>query len=278
MDSIVSTDWLQANLDAVRVVDIRGHVLPASDPPPHYFSHHDDYKESHIPGAVFVDWTSDITDPDSPHGMQIAQPDAYAALMSRLGIGDSTQVVIYDDANGMFSARLWWSLRYYGHEQAAILAGGWQKWVAEGRPVTADLPQIAPATFTPRLNESLRRDMDAVQASLHGAVQLLDVRSPGEYNGESSRAVRAGHIPGALNLPGKSLFNADGTLLDADSLRAELTSAGLDDPSAEVVVYCNAGVSASLGLLALEQAGFENVAVYDGSWKEWANDPNRPIE
>jgi len=277
---LVSTQWLHNHLDDanVRVIDIRGHVLPASEPPPHYFAHPDAYAESHIPGAAFVDWTSDITDPDSPNGTQIATPDAYAALMGRLGIDDDTFVVAYDDANSMFASRLWWSLQYYGHERAAVLDGGWDKWVAEDRPVTAALPQITPTVFTPRKNPAIRRTVDEVAAAIGGDTVLVDVRSPGEFAGDASRAKRAGHIPGAVNLPRKTIVSDDGTLPDLDHLRQQFDAIGITPATQEVVIYCNGGVSASYGLLALRLAGINNVALYDGSWKEWGNDDTRPIE
>ena len=277
---IVTTEWLQAHLndDNLRIIDIRGHVLPASEPPPHYFHHRADYDASHIPGAVFVDWVNDITDPDSPNGTQIAPPEAYAALMSRLGIGDDSFVVVYDDANGMFAARMWWSLHYYGHSDVAVLDGGWQKWTAEGLPVTADTPTIPPATFTPRPNPALRRTIEEVAAALDKPVTLLDVRSEAEFNGETSRVERAGRIPGAVNFTRKQMLGEDGGFAAPETLRERFAAIGLTDPDAEVVVYCNAGVSASYGMMALKLAGFQNIAVYDGSWKEWGRDDTRPIE
>ncbi|MFW5748018.1 MAG: sulfurtransferase [Chloroflexota bacterium] len=279
---LVSTEWLQDHLGApdLRLLDIRGRVLPAGEPPPHYFAHRAEYDAAHIPGALFVDWTTDITDPDSPQGMQIAQPEAFAALMSRLGIGADTAVVAYDDAGGMFAARLWWALRYYGHEAVAVLDGGWPKWQAEGRSTTADIPQVSPTTFTPRVQPALRFSVDAVQSALNNpAVRLLDVRSPEEYDGIDSRAVRSGRIPGAVNLPRGTVLNPDGTVPGPQVLRDRLQTAGITQHhDMTLVTYCNAGVSASYVMLALARAGLTNLAVYDGSWKEWANDETRPIE
>lgn len=273
---LVSTQWLAEHLydSNLRVIDIRGRVLPASEPLPHYFSHHADYLESHIPGAVFVDWTTDIVEPGSP-SYDVAGSGRYAALMSRLGVGDNTQVVAYDDANGMFAARLWWTLHYYGHTQAAVLNGGWQKWLAEGYPTSAEQPQIAATTFMPRPNPALRRSAADILAE---QPQLLDVRSVAEYNGEVSRAQRAGRIPGALNLPRKRLLAADGTLLVAEALREAFNEAGLKLDAPETVLYCNSGVSASFVLLALRRAGVPTGSLYDGSWKDWANNPTYPIE
>ncbi len=292
---IVSTVWLENHLNdaSIRIIDIRGRVAPASDPPPHYFSHRAAYVKSHIPGAVFIDWVTDITI-DGPSQMQIAPPEKFAALMGKLGISSRTFVVAYDDADGMFAARLWWALQYYGHDKVAVLDGGWQKWLAENRPVTAESPRIPVKTFTPRINAALRWTADDVQQSLETGVHLIDVRTPAEYNGQASRARRMGHIPGAINLP-RSLFVSNdgalkpsGVLQDVFSahdipLNGSTASTGSDnsesrDGETPVVLYCNGGVSASYGLLALRQAGYEGGAVYDGSWKDWGNDDTRPIE
>lgn len=276
--NMVSTAWLAGHLHdpALRIVDIRGRVLPATEPPPHYFSHRDDYEKSHIPGAVFIDWTTDIVDPGSPT-YDIASPARYADLMSHLGIGDETMVVAYDDANGMFAARLWWSLNFYGHDQVAVLDGGWQKWLAEKHPVTDAIPQPEPATFTIRENSTLRATADSILKRSESTL-IWDTRSEKEYRGEASRANRMGRIPGALNLPRKQLLNDDGRLPDAATLRQKLRAAGLDPDAPEIIIYCNSGVSASFGLLALRQAGSQAGVVYDGSWKDWANDEVKPVE
>ncbi len=276
---LVTTDWLAEHVqdEDLRIVDIRGHVLPATEPMPHYFNHQEDYNHSHIPGAVFVDWVREITDPDDPHHAQIAKPDRYAALMSRIGIGARTLVVAYDDAGGMFAARLWWSLNYYGHTRVVVLDGGWNKWVAEQRSVTAAMPQITPAIFVPRPNSALYRSGEEVLAALNSETLLMDVRTPAEYIGQASRAQRAGHIPGAINQPRGDMLNPDGTMRSSDQLRVQFAAAGITAETPEVIVYCNGGVSASYGLLALHAAGLHNGAVYDGSWKEWGNDPDKPI-
>lgn len=276
---LVSTQWLADHLDdpALRVVDIRGHVRPASEPLPHYFNHYDDYVKAHIPGAVFIDWVHEITDPADPHHARIAPPERYAAAMSRAGIGPDTFVVTYDDASSMFAARLWWSLNYYGHTRVAVLDGGWEKWTVENRPTTAVVPHIAPTQFIPRPNPAIFRSGAEVQAALGTETVVLDVRSVEEYRGHTTRARRGGHIPGALNKPRLEMVAPDGTLLPPDVLRADFAALGLT-PETPVITYCNAGVSASFGFLALRAAGFTHTAVYDGSWKDWGNDEARPIE
>ncbi len=278
---LVTTQWLNDHLnDAnLRIVDIRGHVLPASEPHPHYFNHYADYQESHIPGAVFVDWVKEITDPDdTKFHAQIAKPERYAEVMSRLGIGPDTLVVAYDDAHSMFAARLWWSLRYYGHENVVVLDGGWKKWTAEGRPVTAEIPTIEAAQFVPQRNSAIYRSADDIAAGLHTDMTLIDVRSPQEYAGQASRTDRAGHIPGAINHPASKFYNADDTLLSPEELRAQFAAEGIDPTTENIVTYCNGGVSASFGMLALKLAGIENVAMYDGSWKNWSSDASKPVE
>ncbi|MBI1277324.1 MAG: sulfurtransferase [Anaerolineaceae bacterium] len=277
---LVSTQWLQDHLHDtnLRIVDIRGHVLPASQPTPHYFNHQDDYEKSHIPGAVFIDWVNEITDPADPRHAQIAKSERYAEVMSRNGIDENTFVVAYDDASGMFAARLWWSLNYYGHEKVVVLDGGWNKWIAEERPVTADIPNIYRKTFVTHPDRSLYRNADDVLAKLNTSTKLMDVRTPEEFRGDYARASRTGHIPGAVNQPRTVLINPDGTILAPDQLRAKLGAIGINQDTPEVIVYCNGGVSASYGLLALQVAGFNNGAVYDGSWKDWGNDNSKPLE
>ncbi len=279
MDNLlVTTDWLAANLDRVRVVDIRGHVRPATEPLPHYYNHRDDYLKAHIPGAVFVDWVQEITDPADPRHAKIAAPKRYADVMRRIGVNDDTLIVAYDDAASMFAARLWWSLNYYGHTQVAVLDGGWQKWVAEGRPTSGEIPQYPPGNFTPRPRPEIFRSGDQVLGALHSGQQLIDVRTPAEFRGEASRAKRGGHIPTAINLPRTTLIDASGQLLPPDKLRELFAAAGVTSQSSDVVFYCNGGVSASFGLLALRAAGLAHGSVYDGSWKDWGNDDTKPVE
>jgi thiosulfate/3-mercaptopyruvate sulfurtransferase len=277
---LVSTDWLAEHLNDpdIRVVDIRGHVIPASEPLPHYFNHRGDYDKSHIPGAVFVDWVHEITDPNDSRHAKIAKPARYAAVMQRLGITPDTFVVAYDDAAGMFAARLWWSLNYYGHENVAVLDGGWNKWIAEDRPTTAELPMITPSDFVAHPNPAIFRSADQVAQAMNTQTRLIDVRTPEEFNGVYARAVRTGHIPSAVNFPRGEMVTPNGTMLPADELRKRFSELGVNDSTPEVVCYCNGGVSASYGLLALRVAGLNNGAVYDGSWKEWGNDESRPIE
>lgn len=279
-NTIVSTDWLREHLldSNLRIVDLRGKVLPASEPSPHYFNLYAEYQNSHISGAVFVDWIQEITDPDSPHHSQVAPPERFATLMSKIGIDADTCVVTYDQNNSMFAARLWWMLNYYGHNNVAVLDGGWEKWIAEGHPTTDKIPKIESSEFKAEANPLWIRHADHVQAAIDSEKVILDVRSVGEFKGEASRVSRKGHIPSAVNLPRKSLLQADNTLLPPDALRESFAKIGITAETSEVILHCNGGVSASYGLLALKVAGIESGTLYDGSWKEWGDDPQRPIE
>ena len=140
------------------------------------------------------------------------------------------------------------------------------------------MPSLHPTTFAPRPNRSLYRNSEDVLAKLGTSTKLMDVRTPEEFRGDYARAVRTGHIPGAVNGPRAALVNSDGTMLAPDQLRAKFGAIGITADTPEVIVYCNGGVSASYGLLALQVAGFTNGAVYDGSWKDWGNDESKPLE
>ncbi len=279
----VSTEWLAANLGDpdVRVVDVRGKVLPPGTKP-RYLAKRGEYDAGHVPGAVFVDWTRDIVDPSDPVPMQVAAPGPFAAKMGELGIGDDALVVAYDDYDHIFAGRLAWALRYYGHDAVRVLDGGWARWLAEGLPVTQDLPTIeAGAIFTARPRPSLRRTAGEVAGVLgRPDVVLIDARPADQYAGVVTAAARAGHIPGAVNVPYARLVDATtGRFLPSEDLARVFRDSGVDVTHLphEVIVYCNGGVSCTVPLNALRLLGRDDVAVYDGSWNEWGEDPSLPI-
>lgn len=282
MTPTVSTEWLVEHLDEpkVRIVDIRGKVLPPGNEP-RYLPKRDDYDLGHLPGAVFVDWTRDIVDPDDPVPCQIARPEAFATTMGAIGVGDDTLVVAYDDYDHIFAGRLAWALRYYGHDAVRVLDGGWSRWLAEGRPTTTDRSAPAPASFTPRARPALRRTADEVAAAIgRDDVLLIDARAPDQYAGTVSAATRGGHIPGARNVHYARLVDpSTGKFLGLAQLARVFADAGVDvnELPREVVVYCNGGISCTVPMHALQMLGRDEVAVYDGSWNEWGNDAGRPI-
>jgi thiosulfate/3-mercaptopyruvate sulfurtransferase len=277
---LVETDWLAAHLEdpTIRIVDVRGTIRPVDAPKPWYGSKRDDYLAGHIPGAVYLDWLTDLLDPDAPIQMTVAKPDALAARLGRLGIGDQHTVITYDH-NAHIAPRLWWVLNYYGHAAVKVLNGGFPKWAAEGRPVTPAVPAYPPATFTVRVRPEWRvSSKEVLEALGDPAIQLVDCRSPREYRGEVGRGNRKGRIPGALNVPANSLVEGEHkTFKDPEALRALYKTAGLS-PDRRIITYCNAGVSASVGLLALRMAGFPNATNFAGSWYEWEDDLENPIQ
>ncbi|HTB77214.1 MAG TPA: sulfurtransferase [Polyangiaceae bacterium] len=278
----VSAEWLAAHLGdpGVRVVDVRGKVMPPGTKP-RYLAKRSEYQAGHIPGAVFVDWTRDIVDPSDPVPMQVAAPGPFAARMGELGIGDDALVVAYDDYDHIFAGRLAWALRYYGHDAVRVLDGGWARWLAEGRPTSADVPPFDPAVFTARPRPSLRRTAGEVAGVLgRPDVVLIDARPADQYAGVVTAAARAGHIPGAVNVPYARLVDATtGRFLPSEDLARVFRDSGVDVTHLphEVIVYCNGGVSCTVPLNALRLLGRDDVAVYDGSWNEWGEDPSLPI-
>ena len=277
---LVETDWLAEHLadERLRVVDIRGSIKPPTAPKPWYAGKRQAYLEAHIPGAVFVDWTEDIVEPDAPVHMALAGPQRFKALMERLGIGDDSEVVVYDDTGGL-APRLWWALSYYGHSAVRLLNGGWPKWTAEGRPVTAAPPAPHRAVFTPRVEPGWRVGPAEVRDAIRKPrVALVDCRSLEEWRGETGRGAKTGRIPGSRNVPAGTMLEGDfRTWRSGEAIRDLYAAAGITSEQ-NVITYCNAGVSSSVGLFGLRLAGFPTASNFAGSWYEWEADPSHPIE
>jgi thiosulfate/3-mercaptopyruvate sulfurtransferase len=274
-DPLVPTAWLADRLGSseIAIVDATWFM------PNEAKLGRDAYAAGHIPGAVFFD-IDDISDhsTDLPH--MLPAPDAFAQAAGALGLRRDLITVVYD-GQGIFSApRVWWTLRIMGFPEVFVLDGGLMKWRAEGRPIETAVPAPEPTTIEPAFDPSLVRDLVSMRATLAAHdTQVIDARAGPRFRGdvpEPRAGLRSGHMPGALNLAWNGLINADGTMKSADDLRAALQAAGadLDGP---IVTTCGSGVSAATLALALARLGREDVAVYDGSWTEWAGRADTPI-
>lgn len=271
--TIVTAEELLANLDEWRVIDCR---FDLSNPAAGAAA----YAAGHISGALYFDIDKDLSGPkNGSNGRHpLPDPDKLVALFSASGIDADTQVVAYDNSGGMFAARLWWLLRWLGHERVAVLDGGLSAWSSLRAPLVQEIDKPSPRRFTNRLQQTLV-DADYVKAFLHTSEMfLLDARSPDRFRGENETIdAVAGHIPGALNRFYQNNLDARGLFKAPDLLREEFDSLlGLTAPQS-VVCSCGSGITACHNLLAMEIAGLSGAKLYAGSWSEWCSDPSRPV-
>lgn len=240
------------------------------------------YAAGHIPGAVFAPVDDALSGVKSgTNGRHpLPTPEAFAEFLARAGVTAGTQLVAYDDAAGLYAARLWWMARWIGHERVAVLDGGYTKWLAEKRPVTTELPPVrARGQVAVKLGAMGVVGTDDVQRGIaSGRCLVLDARTPDRFRGEAEPIDRvAGHIPTAKNRPYKANLNADLSMRPAAELRAEYEQLLGGVSPAAVLHQCGSGVTACSNLLAMEHAGLAGSKLYVGSWSEWISDPARPI-
>jgi len=274
---LVDADWLHAHLEDpdLRIVDATVHIKLR--PFPRLKSGRTGWKRSHIPGATFADLRK-LSDPTKrAYTFTMPSPEWFAEQMGKLGIGNDTRVVLYDARENMWAARLWWMLRAFGFDNAAVLNGGWSAWQRGGRPTCSQPCAYAPTTFTPRLVPGLIVGKDEVLAALDDPTTcIVNALGRRQHRGETREYRRRGHIPGARNVtaweildrdtqcyrPPKELERRFGSILEAE----------------RIITYCGAGIAASSDALALHLLGHRNVAVYDGSLIEWCADKSLPLE
>ncbi len=284
---LIETEELQklidSNLQNLRIVDLRGFVRTHTEPDGFqtaiYSGAEEEYAVSHIPGAVYLDWTKDIVDTLDPVPAQLAGPEKIAQVLGKAGIGDDSLIVAYDaHTASQFATRFWWALRAYGNTNVRVLDGGWQKWSREARPVTPEIPTYPENLFNPKLDKSWKASAEDVYRLIGSSEHILiDARDEGQYSGSIRRGLRGGHIPGAKHLPREAFFEADGCFKSAQDI-ARITDASDVDSNKTTIAYCNGGVAATSILFALSMLGYNRLTNYDGSWNEWNLMEAYPVE
>jgi thiosulfate/3-mercaptopyruvate sulfurtransferase len=270
MDSLVSTEWLAQHLGEPDLVPVDcTWFMPSLGRDPHR-----EYLEAHIPGARFLDIDA-VADTSNPLPHMLPNAELFGREMGRLGIGSEDRIVVYDNSPHRTSGRGWFTFRHFGARKVAILDGGFQKWIAEGRPTEAGEPAPRTARFAATETPNVVAK-DQILAGLD--LPLLDARGRARFEGSEAdprAGVAPGHIPGGRNLPSAELYNSDGTFKSIDELRRLFAKAGID-PLRPFVASCGSGVTASALLFAGHLIGNDDTRLYDGSWSEWGADPATP--
>ncbi len=272
MKNVISAKDLQDRLDDVNlvVVDTRFNLQDPSEG-------HERFKDAHIPGAVYFDLDKDLSAPPKAHGGRhpLPETEGFVRKLELSGIGNDTSVIVYDDSLNVFAGRMWWLLRYLGHEDVKVLDGGFSAWQQAGLGTTAELPHREAAMFTPHPNSKMVVDIEEVKKKLNDPnTVLIDARGADRYRGDvEPMDKKAGHIPSARNLHYAGNYE-NGKFKDEGTLEERFTEAR---GAEEVIVYCGSGVSAANNLLALEEVGVEGAKLYVGSWSDWSSYEDTPV-
>ena len=284
---LMETGWLEQHLHDPKLVvlDCTVHLIPNPKTTYDVVPGRADFEKGHIPGAQFLDLQADLSDPDTKLRFMLPSAEYFAAAMGRFGVGPDTKVITYSTGNVWWASRVWWMLRIFGHDNAAVLNGGWQKWSREAKldgtrkietgPGTPRLP----ARFPQRGKRDLMVGKEAVLAAIgDGAVCTLNALQPAQHAGTGGNAYgRIGHIKGSVNLPAAHLLDPEtNAFLPPAELRRRFAAVGALDK--RVITYCGGGIAASADALALVMLGHEDVLLYDASLSEWAVDPSLPME
>lgn len=279
--ALVETEWLAGHLDrpGIVVVDCTVNFRPLPEGGVDLGSGRDGYQEGHIPGAVFADLLTELADLTAPKPFAIPPVELLAVAIEKLGISNGDTVILYDRAHTAFATRFWWLLRSVGHENVAVLNGGWKKWTSEGHPVSTDTPDASRGTFVPRPRPGLFVTRDQVRAAIDApAVCLLNALSPEQHSGLIPVAHgRTGHIPSSVNIPAAALIDPKtGCFLPVQQLAARFEEVGATAAD-QVITYCAAGVDATIDAFALKMLGVRDVALYDDGLVEWSSVPALPL-
>lgn len=272
-DPLVSAEWLLKNFDApdIRVLDAT-YFADFTNPPE---TGRQAWARGHIPGATFFD-IDHVADDTSPYPHMLPDAVKFSSRIRKLGVGDGNRIIVYDQNRFFASARVWWMLRVMGHTDVHVLDGGLAAWVEAGGGLEDLPPVVSERHFTPRVRSDLIMDSAGLEKAVGSArLAIIDARPDGRFFGrvpEPREGLKSGHIPGSVNLPGSALITEDGHMKSARQLASLFK-----DPMAPTVTTCGSGVTAAVTALALARLGNWDVAVYDGSWTEWASDPSRPI-
>jgi thiosulfate/3-mercaptopyruvate sulfurtransferase len=279
MDTLIEADWLIRHLDdpQLRILECSVTFVDAADGTISFHSGRADWEKGHIPGSAFADLIDDLADPESQLDFTLPSAERFARAMGALGVGKGTQVVLYDRTYGMWATRLWWMLRAFGFDDAAVLNGGFAAWRTAGGPIDDRPSAYALTTFEPHFRRGMFVGKDDVRAALSDPnTCLIDALRPHIYRGDQVPYARPGHIAGAINVPMVELTDADSKRFLDDDLLRERFSAALGRSS--VITYCGAGIAATVDAFLLQRLGHQRVSIYDGSLSEWSADPSLPME